>query len=163
MRASRAIRENRASCRIALALAMFGQLRGQLADDWNTFGSVVMPFQIERTISNSPSLQFSQYIPRSSPRRAPVKAPQRSTLRRTWSTAPGTDCKGSYLLSMNTGAPRDSSNATAMGRFARFSTDEKSYAHSYFRFLSDLWVVDGLRYSFYLSSIDLCWPRFLLE
>jgi len=29
--------------------------------------------------------------------------------------------------------------------FPRFSTDEKSYAYSYFRFLSDLWVVDGLR------------------
>jgi serine/threonine protein kinase/Tol biopolymer transport system component len=29
--------------------------------------------------------------------------------------------------------------------FARFSTDEKSYAYSYYRFLSDLWVVDGLR------------------
>jgi heme oxygenase len=26
-----------------------------------------------------------------------------------------------------------------------FSADEKSYAYSYYRVLSDLWVVDGLR------------------
>jgi hypothetical protein len=145
MRASRAIRENRASCRIALSLAMFCQLRGQLADDWNTFGSVVMPFQIERTISNSPSLQFPQYIPRSSPRRAPVKAAAAINVEADMVDGTGNRLQGLILAQHEHRCSRDSSNATAMGRFARFSTDEKSYAHSYFRFLSDLWVVDGLR------------------
>jgi hypothetical protein len=41
--------------------------------------------------------------------------------------------------------PPDPAGVLAVMDDIRFSADDKSYAYSYFRVMSDLWVVDGLK------------------